>query len=278
MEQHPVPQPISSYEFRLIGSMTLKQFAKLAANCLVALIFYALPLPGFLKWPVIVFFVILGIGMAFIPFNERPLDVWIIAFFRRVFSPTQYLWRKDLITPSSVDYPLTKPSVPVPVSLPSQVIKPTTVEASPVQPPAAQTLKKEEEVLKTFQSLFAAASPAKPKITLVPQEPLPKTAPVQAKFTKETLFPFIPTTPNIISGMVKDKQGRMIEGAILEIKDAQGLAVRALKSNKLGQFRTATPLANGIYEIVTEKEGYAFDTIKIDLKGAVVPLIEINPK
>jgi len=286
MEQHPVPQPISSYEFRLIGSMTLKQFAKLGANCLVALIFYALPLPTFLKWPLIFFFVILGVGMAFVPFNERPLDVWITSFFKKIFSPTQYLWRKDLTNLPPTSYPLKKTPVQKTSPLPFQTVRPL-----PPSPPVQQTEKvslkssipqtpekKEEEYLKVFQSLFTSTPSTKPKIILKPQEPLPKPVPVQAKFTKENFPPFVPTTPNVISGMIKDEKGRLIEGAILEIKDANGLSVRALKSNKLGQFRTATPLANGIYEIYTEKEGYDFDIIKMELKGEIVPLIEISSK
>ena len=46
MQQHPVPQHISNYEFKLVGDMTLKQFFQLAGGILVALIFYATPLPG----------------------------------------------------------------------------------------------------------------------------------------------------------------------------------------------------------------------------------------
>ena len=56
MEQHPVPQHIASYEFRLIGDMTLKQFAQLAAGAILGLIIYALPMPSIFKWPFIVFF------------------------------------------------------------------------------------------------------------------------------------------------------------------------------------------------------------------------------
>ncbi|KKR52786.1 MAG: hypothetical protein UT88_C0021G0001, partial [Candidatus Woesebacteria bacterium GW2011_GWD2_40_19] len=38
MEQHPIPQNISSYQFRLVGDMTLKQFFQLAGGFLVGLI------------------------------------------------------------------------------------------------------------------------------------------------------------------------------------------------------------------------------------------------
>ena len=32
LQQHPVPQHIASYEFKLIGDMTIKQFAYLAGG------------------------------------------------------------------------------------------------------------------------------------------------------------------------------------------------------------------------------------------------------
>jgi hypothetical protein len=94
MEQHAVPQQISSYQFRLVGDMTLKQFFQLAGGCLVSLLFYASPLHPLIKWPFIIFFTLLGVALAFLPFEERPLEKWIIAFFRSVYSPTLFFWQK----------------------------------------------------------------------------------------------------------------------------------------------------------------------------------------
>ena len=96
MQQHPVPQHIASYEFRLVGDMTLKQFGLLASGCFVALIFYASNLPTYFKWPLVVFFVALGGAMAFVPVEERPLHQWLVAFFKAVYSPTQFLWEKKV--------------------------------------------------------------------------------------------------------------------------------------------------------------------------------------
>ncbi len=93
-EQHAVPQNISSYQFRLIGDMTIKQFFQLAGGALIALLFYASPLPGFLKWPFIVFFTLAGAALAFLPLQERPLEQWVIAFFRAAYSPTRFVWQK----------------------------------------------------------------------------------------------------------------------------------------------------------------------------------------
>ena len=70
----------------------------------------------------------------------------------------------------------------------------------------------------------------------------------------------------------------MIEGAIVEIRDSQGLPQRALKTNQLGQFRIINPLKDGHYVIETEKEGYHFDIIKVELVGEPIPPIEIRAK
>src|SRR3989344_8487039 len=94
MEQHPVPQHISSYEFRLIGDMTLKQFFQVAGGFIIALLFYASPLPGIIKWFFIIFFSLLGLALAFLPLEGRPLEMWIFAFFRAVYSPTKFSWKQ----------------------------------------------------------------------------------------------------------------------------------------------------------------------------------------
>ena len=93
-EQHPVPQQISSYQFRLVGDMTLKQFFQLAGGAIVGLIIYSLPLPGFFKWPLIVITVVAGAAFAFLPFQNRPLEKWIVAFFRSIYAPTILVWKK----------------------------------------------------------------------------------------------------------------------------------------------------------------------------------------
>ncbi len=94
-EQHPVPQNISSYQFHLVGDMTLKQFLELAAGVVVGIIFYATGLPSLIKWPLIFLSAGFGAALAFIPFEERPLEQWIFAFFRSIYSPTLFHWEKQ---------------------------------------------------------------------------------------------------------------------------------------------------------------------------------------
>jgi hypothetical protein len=75
-----------------------------------------------------------------------------------------------------------------------------------------------------------------------------------------------------------DRDGKIIEGAILEIKDAQGHPVRALRSNKLGHFMTVTPLPNGNYEMSIEKNGFTFEPFSFLAKGELIPPIAIKSK
>lgn len=95
MEQHPVPQNISSYQFHLVGDMTLKQFLELAGGVLVGVLIYVTGLPSIIKWPLIFISAGIGAALAFIPFEERPLERWVVAFFRGVYSPTLFHWEKQ---------------------------------------------------------------------------------------------------------------------------------------------------------------------------------------
>jgi hypothetical protein len=99
MEQHPVPQHITAYQFRLVGDMTLKQFGFLAGGCVVALLFYAAPIASYFKWPLVLFSGLSGFALAFMPIEERPLDRWFVAFFKAVYSPTQFIWKKIPVKP-----------------------------------------------------------------------------------------------------------------------------------------------------------------------------------
>ncbi len=260
-----MPQPITSYEFRLFGDMTLKQFGKLAAGIVLALIVYGINPPAFIKWPLVILFAGLGAAMAFVPFEGRPIDVWIIAFFKRIYSPTQFIWKqkeKAVSSGAKLPQPAPQPSMPVvspPIPAP--------------QPPAP--------VVSTAQPTVVQSPVPRPKVTLPnipPPFPTYRSKKVEATFSPNVVVPATPLMPNLIVGYVRDRQGKIIGGAILEIREASGNPVRAFKTNKLGQFLSATPLHPGEYEIETEKEGYSFDIIKVILDGKIMPPIEIVSK
>lgn len=316
VKQHPVPQHISSYEFRLIGDMTLKQFGYLAGGAVLALIFYSLPMPVFFKWPLVTLFAFAGFATAFLPIEERPLTTWVTAFLKAAFSPTLFVWQKKE----------EKPDILAPVIHAPKTVKILSVAADkaglteylktlPEKTPVVQIDQQEKNSLANIDKLFQTA-PApqimpKPLITPTPQPVIPPVSPqpikpviqppirikppakisfvppiktvprpvsVAATTGLHLPFPEPPSRPNLIAGMVLDQAGQIIEGTILEIRDSQGFPVRALKSNKLGQFAIATPLRNGQYEIETEKEGFKFDIIKIEAQGEIIKPIEIRAK
>ncbi len=102
-KQHPVPQNIMDVEFKLIGDLTMRQFVYLIVFGLAAYLSYAL-IPTFLRWFFALGFVLLGIGLAFVPLAERGLDDWIANFFDTIYSPTQRIWKKEVVVPSAFGY------------------------------------------------------------------------------------------------------------------------------------------------------------------------------
>ena len=98
-EQHPIPHQISSFQFRLVGDMTLKQFFQIAAGAIIALLLYASGLPTIIKWPLIFISYGAGAAFAFLPLEDRPLAQWVFLFFKSIYAPTQYAWKKKAQLP-----------------------------------------------------------------------------------------------------------------------------------------------------------------------------------
>lgn len=99
-KQHAVPQNIMDVEFKLIGDLTIRQFAYLMFCGGVAYSATVMDL-GIFKWPIVIFFVLLGVGLAFVPIQERGLDEWMVNFFRAIYTPTLRIWRKEPQIPSA---------------------------------------------------------------------------------------------------------------------------------------------------------------------------------
>lgn len=117
MEGHPIPQDVTGFQFKLIGSMTVKQFAYLAAGSFMAWIFLSLPLFPLIKLPLVLFFFLLGFLLAFVPLEGRPMDVIFAYFLKALFTPNQYIYQK-------VGGQLFPPLPPLPSKAPTKPIKP----------------------------------------------------------------------------------------------------------------------------------------------------------
>jgi len=98
MEQHPIPQDVTGFQFKLIGNMTIKQFAYVAAGVISAVILYYLPLQGAFGIIIKILFIPIfggsGIAIAFLPIEGRPVDVMTTNLVKAIFSPNQYVYHK----------------------------------------------------------------------------------------------------------------------------------------------------------------------------------------
>lgn len=338
---HPIPQNITSFEFHLVGDMTLKQFIYLASGLATAyllFVFVAQSYP-YLAWPLITISSLLGVAFAFLPISERPLDHWVSAFFKAVFRPTQRsLQTKDglpnqrltsflsnqapsgpsleintkpnlsaISQLSPATQPIVSPPAPSSTPLPSSDELEKTVSlakkaqevqtkivatekelgqikteaATPGEDPQKYTAEF-QKVLSNLQDLTEQARDVSSQLAQVNKKVTAPLAPVMQIIdasTKQIPTSLVLTTiPNIINGIVTDSANNYLEGAIVVTHDKQGLPVRALKTNKLGQFVAATPLPNGEYTITFEKENFLFDTIKLTLNGSVQPPVVVAAK
>ncbi len=99
--QHAVPQNIMDVEFKIIGDLTMRQFIYLMVFGAMAYGTFV-GINNLLKWPLVILIVLMGIGFAFIPLQERGLDEWFINFFKSMYAPTQRIWKKEAEIPAAL--------------------------------------------------------------------------------------------------------------------------------------------------------------------------------
>jgi len=92
------------------------------------------------------------------------------------------------------------------------------------------------------------------------------------------MAPQLTTIPNVVNGIIKDERGMLLSDVVIVVKDSVGNPVRALKSNKIGQFAISTPLPDGTYTMEMENPENEFDVVQISLEGKVMPPIEIRAR
>ena len=102
-KMHAVPQNFMDVEFKLIGDLTMRQFTYLMIGGVSAYLTYS-TVGGVFKWPFVLFLVILGLSFAFLPIQERGLDVWLVNLFKAIYSPTLRIWKKAPVIPSALLY------------------------------------------------------------------------------------------------------------------------------------------------------------------------------
>lgn len=361
MDNHPIPQDVTNFQFKLIGDLTLKQFGYLIASIVFAWLFFLLPVFVIIKLPLSVSILIVGVVLAFVPFEGRPSDVMFFHFFRALFTPNQYLYQSGAGAKGHIDNQTQQKSEeekkeeipktvmleasPIPVSVseqqapgqpafvnptqaPTMATQPVIPIAQPTPPISSITLQETTLEQQLSQAKVAeqqaqagteAATQAHEKVKQLEaqlhdvfsqkqelerqvislQQQLaqkqqqtvytPGDAPAQEpkqtahvikipkQMGKSVGLPLTPDVPNLMTGIIKDSRQNILPNILIEVKDKDGNAVRAFKTNNLGQFASATPLNNGTYTISFEdpQGKHSFDTVEITANGEILSPLEI---
>lgn len=139
--------------------------------------------------------------------------------------------------------------------------EPKAVQIKIVQPKQPQVSKRPPMTDSIMRASFGQSSFSSPVISAQMAQMVPLT-----------------NKPNVISGIVLSSQSTPLDGAILIIRNETGVPVRALKSNRLGQFLSATSLPEGKYQIEIDAEGEEFEPVALALSNEVLRPIEIKAK
>ncbi len=97
----------------------------------------------------------------------------------------------------------------------------------------------------------------------------------------KTQLPVLTNKPNIVTGVVRDSEGKLLSDLLLMIKNSRGDTVRALKTNSMGQFVVSTALQNGTYTVEvspSNSTNLTFGIIPIEIKGEIIPTLDIIGK
>lgn len=422
-----------SVEFKLIGSMTVRQFMYAAIGVIGGYLCYVSGLPFIFKWPLVLVVTLGGLGFAFIPLGDRGMDIWIRNFLMAISKPTVRIWKKEPLVPAylqgnfatimknemltiapansrakllaylgeaeksnaqvknkfdvaeelflerlnygqtpvkttttvitapekeillpantklnlpnfnlkptvepesekdnkktnlteqvldlkslvtkiksdsgvifklatnQVSKPKEEPTEEVPALLTAELKKlemevkakeakelaektavkqevlttpapPTPPPSQPVITPTTETSMAGDQLLKSYQAITKAQtqkpSDVKPKLEMGEK---PREVAEELKTEKNIV---LSNSPNVINGVVKDSKDKMIQGAIVVVKDEAGDPVRALKTNEIGQFVVSTPLPNGKYYVTASLPGWRFATMEVIADGRLLP-------
>ncbi|MEI6887265.1 MAG: PrgI family protein, partial [bacterium] len=154
MKTHPVPQNIMDVEFKLFGELTIRQFGYVAGGASVAFICYII-FDGLdiVRWPLVIFFAIIGLMLALFRVNDRPFEVWLANYLYAMFTSQRKVWKKSNKIPnilSSADIRKVSPGV-------SSVINKaplSSVYTSPEEVMKNNVDVEEQDSLRALDSLF----------------------------------------------------------------------------------------------------------------------------
>lgn len=268
MEQHPVPRQITTFEFKLIGFLTVKQFVYLLIFTGITLIVYYLtPIP-ILNY----FFAFLvgagGVAFVFVPINDRSMDIWIKNLIKRLTSPTQYTFKKENKPPQIlIDISASSPQIAQNYLDAKQKLN--NYLASKNQPQPNNKKQAINSILNSKQEILVSKKSVNSTSQSITSNQTTKTY-----ATNQAKQPFI-------TGVIKNYKKLPLGGILVYVKkDANSQPIRILKTNSHGVFLSFNPFPSGEYilEIKDPKQQYFFDTMKIKIESTNNQPIEISSK
>lgn len=297
MDNHPIPQDVTGFQFKLIGNMTIKQFAYLVGGVIFAWVLLQLPVNILIKLPFCVFSAAFGAGLAFLPISGRPMDSMIGSYIKALIRPTQFIYVKtggQIYFPNNGPRVSTKNVVQYKNDLsvfPKDKLK-AYLESLDVKP-KNKVDEKESNFLTSVFSLATSASSYRPSTLSAPsvqqvnsQKPFnqavspakQETKPEQPpkSLNRNIGAPSVPDSPNLVTGVTRDPRGNPLSNILVEIKDKDNNPIRAFKTNEAGKFASATALMNGTYTIEFEdpKAQNKFEKIPVNIAGQIITPIE----
>lgn len=251
-----MPRQITTFEFKLIGFLTLKQFIYLVVFIPVGFIAFKLISIPLLNIVLAALIGGLGVAFAFLPVNDRPLDVWIKNLIKRLTAPTQYIYHKK----NPPVYFLKNLFF---ISDPHRVM--THIES---QEKLATYLAKTKasKTTSAIKKQTIATLLQKPKDALIQEKKVSTSKTMSVSIVEKKKQPAPRKT--FFSGVVKNHRLIPLPGILIYVKDEKGTVLRLLKTNPHGIFATFNPLPSSEYtfEFKDPKSTYFFDTMKLRIE------------
>lgn len=207
----------------------------------------------------------IGFAFAFLPVNDRPLDVWIRNFFKRLTSATQYLYHKNN-QPLYFLKNLYFVTDPHRIFAHIEAQEKLTSYLSTKSPSVVPTQKK-QSINNLFQITSSTLSGKQTPSKQPKQQPSSEKQenPQQEQVSAPVSTPKKP----FFTGVIKNHRLIPIPGILIYVKDDKGNVLRLLKSNPHGVFATFNAIPPGEYqfEVKDSNNTYFFDTMKINVSS-----------
>ncbi len=193
MREHPIPQDVTGYKFHIVGNMTLKQFLEVAGGVVITIILFKTGLPNIIKWPFMLLSLAIGSLSAFVPVAGRPFDQWVMTFFRVIYKPTLYYWKRKAHIPDVFRYKPKNPNQKLenePIDLTPQRHQrvheylASIKQTNQVTPPPDENQQREAQILNYFSEGNQRQQAKKQEKSVPPKSKLPSKTLINTETTR----------------------------------------------------------------------------------------------